>query len=401
MFQVFVMSVLFAVLWWSVRLARRIGCGLVSNRLTSSAIAFTLTFGPGEDFGQREHFAVLFGMPMLFVAAWRYEGREIPPRHAFVAGLVATLGLGLKPQFLLAPALLMLLMPSGRRSRITPELCGLLLGVLAYAGHVFVVPFSDDFFATVDTVRANYGAYRIPLLEMIGQPWTIRALGYASLLTICMATARRRRRILAVFVLFAWAFVAIAVWQSKGWSYHLVPCFLFAWIGLILALLGARLRFSRELAIVGLLGLAALPLGQRWFQRDADGELAWSDSFTGLPAGFHAVRGLQPGESALVVDTELPTWFAYLRDHDLRSGSRFACLWPLPAADAAGRARLLEQVAADLQRYRPRLVYVRVGRPRYVAGDFELERWLAGAREWGEYAQVSRAPGFTVWRRRE
>lgn len=63
-------------------------------------LLFILLFLPGFEFGQREHFFMIFFFPYLFASVLRFDRHSISPVFAILIGILAGLGIGLKPYFL-------------------------------------------------------------------------------------------------------------------------------------------------------------------------------------------------------------------------------------------------------------------------------------------------------------
>src|SRR5215471_10811087 len=71
-----------------------------------AAIGTVLLAIPGPEFGQREHLLVAAALPYLCIFALNPDGARTQPLAETIAGVLAGLGCALKPQFLIAFALL-------------------------------------------------------------------------------------------------------------------------------------------------------------------------------------------------------------------------------------------------------------------------------------------------------
>jgi hypothetical protein len=230
------------------------------------------------------------------------------------------------------------------------------------------------------------------------------------LVAVCAVIFNSIRAALRVLGLASLVFAGIAVLQHKGWSYHFLPALSAAYLGLGLVVFYAlnrvtRVRWMRQLLwFGGLLALTAVPMGEHWFRRDASG-FTWESEASGIPADMPEIKGLRAGDCVMVLDTDMPPFFAWLADHGVRWGSRYAHLWPLPRAlvDADQWQQLIGEIAADIEGRRPRWIYIRRGSPSYcptVSPDFC--RRLVTSPEVGlvlkQYQKVRSAGRFEVWR---
>jgi hypothetical protein len=121
---------LIAISLWLVRhlLTRQAGrSGSVRRGVLFSAL-LALVICPAANFGQREHLMVILALPYMVLAAHRATGGACRPVAAVSIGLMAALGLALKPYFLLLPiALELYLLFVGRRLTgvLRPETFGM------------------------------------------------------------------------------------------------------------------------------------------------------------------------------------------------------------------------------------------------------------------------------------
>ena len=105
-------------------------------------LTFVFLFLPNSDFGQREHFLLIFMMPYLFAAVLTAQGKPIHPGLAVLIGVMAGFGFGLKPFFLPALVFVELYLIFARRSimscfRIESVICASML--LIYLAYIFLV----------------------------------------------------------------------------------------------------------------------------------------------------------------------------------------------------------------------------------------------------------------------
>jgi hypothetical protein len=397
-FNAWVVALLGCSLLLTRRVLHAVPGGALSSPLALAAIAFVMLVPVGREFGQREHLMTILTLPYFAIVAQRVAGADVRPKLAFGAGLFAAVGFALKPQLLLAP-ILVRLGTALRQRRLfdtrRPENEGLVLGVLAYAGHFLFVPFQAEFFANVDLVREVYASYEISWGEFMRRPWIREALA-VTLGLLVVAVFARRGSWIRVLSLAQLGFLGAAVWQGKGWNNHVYPVLVCGYLGLVVLVFGSTARWARAALVVGCLAYVALPLGQHWLQREP--ELSFADEFTGIPPEFEAVSTLQPGDTVLVLDTDMHTFFAWMVDHEIGWASRYVFLWSLPGGSPQRREELRRFVLADIAAHKPELVFVRRGQPSFMEPGFDLSDWLRA--DWSGYEEQTNGSKFRTWRRR-
>ena len=204
---------------------------------------------PARVFGQRDHAALIFMLPLLSCYSARADAKPVSGFHAFVAGLGGGIALCLRPHYALAlgPALAFAGWRGGRRALITIENATLAVTCLAYGLLVwFAFPaYPRDMLPLVASVYAP--AHR-PWSQLLGNPSML--LGLVSLAGV-MACSRRYSAPLVVALLAGLGGLAAMLLQGKGWPYHGY----FA-LALLLFALGCACDGSpRRLAGLALLGV--------------------------------------------------------------------------------------------------------------------------------------------------
>ncbi len=176
---------------------------------------------------QREHQLVILTLPWLAGCLARVEGRTVPFGVGLAAGLVAAIGIAIKPYFVL-PAVaveLGLLAALGSRAWLRrPELLGMTIGGVLLV--TAVLAFASAWLTEIAPLVARHYAstgWDTALEVLISEERPALAL------VLGLLTLHRRARVPALFGLGA---LAGAMVQGKGWDYHLLP----AWAALLLAL---------------------------------------------------------------------------------------------------------------------------------------------------------------------
>jgi hypothetical protein len=197
--------------------------------MTSAAFA-ALPFVRG-DFGQREHFAVLFTMPYVFAAAAPSWSAPAWPRWAI--GAAAGLGFAIKPHFLAAWLALeaAAFAANGRGALRRPELAGAVVACTLYA--VAVAVLSPVYFEVANQVRQVYGGLDSPFAVLLRlrevQLWLMAAALFAA---VRWPAADRLSP--ALFAAGT-GFLIAALLQFKGWGYQLYPSRVFVVLFLVSA----------------------------------------------------------------------------------------------------------------------------------------------------------------------
>src|SRR4029434_9269112 len=148
----------------------------VARRFAMLCAAFAaLALFPLDVFGEREHLMLILALPYVFLTAARLVGNRIPSRLAVFIGLLAALGFGMKPYFLLVPICLEIYIAVVRRSILSwrrPETLTLALALLSYAAAIPIVhPEYVD--VIIPYTLLVYDAYSAPLLAVLRQPGAI------------------------------------------------------------------------------------------------------------------------------------------------------------------------------------------------------------------------------------
>ena len=128
---------LIAISLWLVRylLTQNVSLSGSLRRGVLFSALLALTVCPASDFGQREHLMMILALPYVVLAAHRAIKGACRPYVAGSVGVLAALGLALKPYFLLLPiALELYLLFAGRRLTgvLRPETLGLGVAGLLY-----------------------------------------------------------------------------------------------------------------------------------------------------------------------------------------------------------------------------------------------------------------------------
>jgi len=358
--------------------------GLPRPQVTIPILMFVMFLLPLNQFGQREHVALILTLPYVLLAASRVSGSVPPRRLASLVGLVGGLGVAMKPFFL--PALLLVellnLFRCGWRSLVRLEFL-IVVGLgMAYIGAVMVLV--PDYIPFALEWRALYGRYLHNNLWNSAFPSPVSTL---PLFAVCVwLTARRsgvRFPAFDALLVASLGFWLSAIVQRKGFQYHYLAAAGYALLLIGFIVLETRFhRFGRPLALVAnvarlvtvvipiyLLGLAMLYLAGVRPRPILD---------AGLPDLIRFVKAEAQDEPILVLSSNPSAGWPLTLVAGAKWGSRFFSHWPLaglyhdelwsrydsvpqfrPLEKRVGIERVFhETMIEDLDRYQPRLILV-------------------------------------------
>lgn len=351
--------------------------------------AFLLVLGfvlfplAGQDFGQREHLLLAFTLPYVLLAVGRASGSQVRRRTAAVIGLMAGLGLALKPHFLPLWAGLELYLLSRARQWTSPLRLESIVAVavlVAYGG--FVLLAFPEYVRLVSFVGAAYSHF---LYEPFGRlllsgPGALVAL-FALLTYLALRRQARHPELWHVLAIATAAFLVGGAAQQKGLSYHFYPSFASGLLLLAtivvdaiqdLSSLAGRLYRVVASAVVVTSVVVVLLADVRHVVGSRFGRHS-NDSY---PELVEFVRARAAGERIFVFSYHIGSAFPLVNYSGTSLASRFPQLWILAAvyldelhADRPMRYRtpgemgpveryMYDAVRADLEVNRPKLLLV-------------------------------------------
>lgn len=354
-------------------------------------------------FGQREHLFVILAFP--YVLSFLMVGRVVPV--AIAAGVLAGLGLSLKPYFFILPLFIEAAMWRRWWGHVQSWFA-LGVGGTVMAAALWRHP--EYITDLLPLARATYGGWEAPPLLLIsidGLSSSVLAFWLAA--RIPDNAGRGQARLLAGAATAAG--IAIAVMQNKGYDYHMLPAVVPASLLLLAVLLDwtdASHVDARRARMWPAIVLAALLLswnGAR-FLRDAAVPFDYHDTNRKLApivaewGGGHPIAGL----SVHVFPT-----FPYLMRYGGEWALRYPSLWPLvgyfkaggTAPPSADLVTLRSIVTEDMETKAPCLVFVDTWDWGFVRHPFV--EFLSGdprfAALWKNYRLVDGIDGYDIYSR--
>ena len=351
------------------------------------AVAFVLFVLPRLDWGEREHLALALMLPWLAVAVRRVEGKEVPSSMALMSGLVAGVGIALKPHFVLVwvgreiawrlggSAARRLGDRAGGADTWAPVLVCIayLLAAFIFAPEYFPLvrelagPYSQFIRATV--VEAMYGPAPAVALTAIVVAMGLRKLTWGGGQGEGEVGPRSLNLVPAIAVLFcvttAWSVVALL--QLKGFRYHWYPAMALGFLllcHLALVARGVHISFTFRLfrSVAAAAVVATIVLTSWGAVRQAANPLApeW-DADPSIGLLLEALEGrVEPGDTLAVLSPNMASGFPLT--------NYLGTVWPLR----------LPHLWPAISEYRAQLDAGLDQEPRAASEMTPLERWALG-----------------------
>lgn len=381
-------------------------------RLLFTACAFVACFLIAvQDFGQREHFMLIFAMPYFTYLFFRDDLPSLGEIEQSALGLFAFFGLGLKPYFLLVPAGIVL--ASWLRTRRYGEflnLANVSLGIalVSYLAFILLVhPLYLD--EIVPEASLVYGAFRGEPLTVLRQ---LELIGVIAAVGLAIACHRQLDRPAMAIIGAMIGALASYLIQFKGWNYQIVQVAFFTFLGASWITHCAR-QSVREHVLLGVTALIAIGfslclqvLGRPYTSRTTEAFAPFVE---------------RAGTPVLVLSSNVSAAFPFINEVGAQWTSRYPTQWLLPGAisllattDCANpsercggyrdivaetRTRMVE----DFVKGRPAVVFIDDRPKKSYFGDtpFDYEEFLladpAFAELWAGYHQMGRAGDYEVW----
>jgi hypothetical protein len=372
-----------------------------------SAIAFTLlavllaTLASGE-IGQREHLVSIFCAPWVCLVARRWSGEAVSRTAAIACASYAALGFGLKPYFLLFPAMVLAVdvwrERSLRRVVSAENLTFLFWGAVYWLA---IVAFFPGWLKIAASGVHTYGEYKNPMnLVMREAYFLVVPAGFCLGLGFLFASGRQLRATFQALGLALIASAFSALIQVKEWNYHFIPVQLVFGLLCVLVTLVAIDRWRNggwrgagtALLVVSCAAIilkflfisyysefhwgtiASLRQSElyRVLHERMRGERVMSASSAGGPSGALLYAGAKPGTRFLMF-LDLP--------YVLKNLPNISKLAPDVAARVEGLDKFLKAAAVeDLQRDRPKFILFEITpNMQAVPPDFDIQRYLSAS----------------------
>lgn len=269
-------------------------------------------------FGQREHLALVFVAPYVVWHALRAGGGGVGRGAAVAIALYASIGIAIKPHFLVFWAALEAW--ALRREGAGGARIGWLPGIAFAVYFALLLVVLPDLARWIGLTWELYGAYRDRTpLEILGIAPV--ALSLAVLLmhrAIAVEAPLRPQR--AALALAAAVWWCIGFGQLRGFTYHFAPAVSLAFALLLVCIVGNRLGRKAIPVVYALLVFVGF----------ASVEAAWRDRFGQDVSLTALLEEKAPDGSFLLLSTNVWPSFPAALYANTRWASRFPALWLLP-----------------------------------------------------------------------
>ena len=380
-----------------------------STRLLQVALlALGILFFPTIFFAEREHFMVLLFLPWVFLRLANPNQTQIGIWERVLIGVMAGAAICIKPQAIVAPALVELVIYLHRRKiseMFAPENRGAVLFTAIYASAILI--YAPAFFTEMLGIgtKAYVPFFGYPLsVSLYGARWTITAL-------IIAVAIRYRLSILKADIFFLDGLLAAAIGfaisffiQMKGFAYQIMPadilaCFAAAVGAIQLWQIERKISFH-ALGIITVASVLLFSLPQT--------------AFTDLKAMDFIMQSNAPqAKSLFVASTRMIDSFPYVQKRNLIWASRLPTQWLTPYVDQKWHGgdlpqddvvqRALDWTVTDLATFKPDIVMIDNSSTQIFveSGHFEyLKFWAHDPRFaaiWQNYKFKSNKYGFDVY----
>jgi hypothetical protein len=376
--------------------------------------------------GQREQIAAVLLFPYALLATRAVRGLESSGKFSIWCGILAGVGLAIKPYFLAAWVAieLVVLITTRRVPRSNrPDFWCVVLVQCGFAATVFTMT-PEYVTRIVPLAQALYWEYQSggALMLYAERLWMLVLIGCAALAVPWWLKTKDNLPDVQIFGAATLGWLVAYVAQGKGWYYHLLPAIVFGTVALVLTVvhLAVALRTlghqhaRRRISIVALVipvvaaGIWVLPIIPR-LARHAMAEYQQRDSVLKLA---EYVERTAPGEPVYFLSTSVWPAFPVVNLSGARWPYRYHFLWPIPAlyareANGEPRYRLpgdqgslerdfFDTVVGDLKRVPPRVLVIdRMKDQQAMRGrQFDFVTYFSGSPEFGALFRQYRRRGY-------
>jgi hypothetical protein len=412
-------SLLLALTGLSLGLAWRLSRALPTalRQVSLLAWAYLLWDGVGSGFGQREHLMLILTLPYVFGATNVARGQHLPRGLAIVTGVMAGVGFGLKPFFVLAPIAVELYLAICRRVAVWKRLQALaMLGTLLVYG-VAILGFTPEYLDVARRFAAIYPHFNPLGSTLWPSSWRLLLVGGAVTASSVVAWSSARGWA-GVFGALALGLTGAVYLTGKGWVYHWFPP-----VAVSVALLaGAGGMVAARFSLLGGRRMAAPLMALIVLLLAVD---TVADPLSRIRGDREVLRFVQartrPGDGMLILSCWLHKSFPLVNESGTVWGMRYPMILHVPAFYADGswarggyhtlaamggpERRYVDEVASDFVRTHPAVLLIDDDPPDPNLTGFDYLVYFAQepqfARELAGYEYVARLSHARAYVRRD
>lgn len=378
-------------------------------------------------FGQKEHIMFMLTMPYAMGAVGFLLGRPLRGGLAILAGILAGVGLALKPYFLLmwfcVEAYLVVCKRNGEVLR-RPESLGILVTVLAYWTFV-IIAVPQYLVAIVPLAMEKYAPVKADASWLLFHPFA--QLGFFGLgSTFVFPRVQFYKELRSIFAVVTVSFMAIAMIQGKGFYYHYYPAAASAVLLIVTAAAACTERIKWFRRVIGLKGVVLATICGMFLI----GSLKATQAYRApenplLDPLIRLVQEHAKEESIVVLSTSLFPAFPLVNYCNVSWSSRYNCLWPLwgkfsdvispeegvvyPRIEEMGLTEraMVESLIEDIAAGSPRLIIVDTcpNKQGLEKTDFDIIRYLSSdprfSQIWTNYRFLEEVECHKVYKRED
>jgi hypothetical protein len=428
---------------WVLVAARRTGAAI----LGASALLGFVYYNHLQrmDFGQREHIFCIVYAPFLLLRYLRWQGITIGRWPCIAVGVIAGIGLALKPHFMLmacAPEIVWWLRTRQSKPLLAPEVLSVVAVVAIYLFHFIFLPPQElqaFFNFVVPIYKEGYEYYVTSPIFNMASFWRIDFLLLALASVLALVLARLSSLPLAICA-FSFMSAVVFVLAGQAWSCHMIAVRMGN--SMALAVEAALLYQVLPLHLVGLgrpklAGMAAslfavAIIGGGMYLNAA--KVVENEEFlnrqpyplvqVGYPEwGMGAADDMEnfvasclehssKGDSILFICASMAPGYPMLLQMERKPGSRFLHGMMLPILsfiidrpDLSAKARerfkgykkqVIDWYSEDIKKNRPKLIYIQDNPMSWVFGDVDFINTIMS-----NYKKLEERNGISVYKRND
>lgn len=388
------------------------------------ALTFVFLMLPILDFGQREHFLVVLGMPYLFAVVMRAQHKPIQPAVAMLTGIMAGLVFSLKPFFLFPVILLegyLIIATKNLWSSIRIEFLSATSIMVTYMA--FIVMFHPMYFNVM-----------LPLLShwyFLGTKETWFAIFVRTKVIFCLMvvvySVRCYKRVsfpelTQVFLLALMGCMLAFIVPRSAWGYHVLPAYGLSVILVVIYfyqvwLLELKKNVLNKLELTFVVAASfAVPLAIHISEIKLAVDIARSKIAAQL---YGKIKAVGPKTMYCFSSYTTGLCFPFVSLNHIEFAGRFPSFWWLrgviameasnnqhnmPSYLLKEKKYFIDLLADDLNHYQPQLVVVsKRDEKAFLPEGYSYSKYFsenAAFREaWSHYTWLTNVGSFTLYQR--